>query len=266
MPESLPRLALANGATALLAVSMIVLSTLAAYFAASLQPTTYGAQVEVLYELSGGGQEADRELATQEVLLSSRVILAPVAEELGVPLRELAGSQDVGQVADSQVLRTVIGNEDPQLAVRLAQAVAERYVQAAGTRPVPDGMQDPASLQARIADLNAEAAAVRAELGQLAADRVRTGQPAGAPLTPAERALQAQDESLAGQIRAAQDELRLVQQSTARARILTPAYLLDEPLGPRPVRAGAAGAMVGIVLAGALVLLVARQRTVAATP
>jgi uncharacterized protein involved in exopolysaccharide biosynthesis len=47
-----------------------------------------------------------------------------------------------------------------------------------------------------------------------------------------------------------------------RAAVLTPPYLLDEPLRPRPLQSAAAGALIGIVIAGVtgLVLLQRRAR------
>lgn len=48
--------------------------------------------------------------------------------------------------------------------------------------------------------------------------------------------------------------------SQARASVLTPAYLLDDPIEPKPVRAIAAGALVGLALASAFVAMVLQAR------
>jgi uncharacterized protein involved in exopolysaccharide biosynthesis len=70
-------------------------------------------------------------------------------------------------------------------------------------------------------------------------------------------------QSLLGRIGSLQDrltELQVLQITDAGARILTPAYLVDEPLEPQPQRAAAAGGLAGLFLACLVLLVVARTR------
>lgn len=247
--------------------AVLLLTVLTAYLASATQPTVYGAQADVLFEVTGSAQEFERQLATQEVLLGSRGVLAPVADRFDVPLRELTGSQGVEQIAGSQVLRTEVRNQDPDLAVRLAQAIADSYV-ASVTSVVTDiSADEERRILNEITDLAVTAGTGRARLDVIASERA-AAVTEGGTLTAAqeERELQLQDTALSQRIGALQSRLTEIfteREKATQARVLTPAYLLDDPVGPRPLRAAAAGAMVGLVLASGLLLLVLRHR---ATP
>lgn len=57
---------------ATVSTALMLLTILCAYLASASQPTLYGAQADVLFEVTGTAQEFERQLATQEVLLGSR--------------------------------------------------------------------------------------------------------------------------------------------------------------------------------------------------
>jgi uncharacterized protein involved in exopolysaccharide biosynthesis len=246
------------------AATVLLLTVLSAYLVSALQPTVYAAEADVLFSVTGSSQEGERQLATQEVLLSSRGVLSPVAERFDVPLPELTRSQDVEQLAGSQVLRTRIRNNEPELAVRLAQGVAESYVASVSTGVTDLGAEQERRIRDEITDLSVRAAAGRARLDEIAAARAGAAAgPGGLAVTAEERNLQVEDTALTQRVSALQSELTqiLVQRETATpAEILTPAYLLDQPVGPRPVRAAAAGAMLGLVLSSGLLALGLRRR------
>ena len=247
-------------------VSLVVLTLtiLTSYLASAVQPTVYAAQADVLFEVTGSAQEGERQLATQEVLLGSRGVLAPAAERFDVPLRDLTRSQTVEQIAGSQVLRTQVRNQDPGLAVRLAQAIADSYVESVSSGAVNTDVEQERRLRDEITDLSITVATGRARLEQIAAARAAAVAQGGAlTATPEERQLQLQDTSLSQRISALQAQLTAIlvaRDNADRARVLTPAYLLDEPVGPRPERAAAAGALLGILLVAALVALASRRR------
>ncbi|MDQ3430706.1 MAG: hypothetical protein M3467_00470, partial [Actinomycetota bacterium] len=249
-------------ATVCTAIGLVTVLT--AYFASAIQPPVYGAQADVLFEVTGSAQEGGRQLATQEVLLGSRGVLAPAAERFDVPLRELTRSQSVEQISGSQVLRTSVRNEDPTLAVRLAQAIADSYVSSVSTGTVDIGAEQERRLRDEITDLSVTAASGRARLEEIAAGRaVAVAEARPAPVTPEERQLQVQDTALAQRIGALQSQLTeilVTRESATRAKVLTPAYVLDEPVGPRPLRAAAAGVLLAIFLVAGLLALAARQR------
>jgi len=246
----------------LVAVSTAVLLTamVVAYLASAIQPTVYGAEADVLLEVSDSAQESERQLATQEVLLGSRGVLAPVADRLDVPLRELTQSQDVRQIEGSQILRLQVRNEDPDLAVRLTQAIVDGYVQSVSKGAVADNTDEERRIRGEISELSVTAAAGRARLDEIAAARAAGAVAQSA--TPEERQLQLGDTTLAQRLGSLQSQLAqmAIERDNANpAEILTPAYLLDDPVGPRPLRAAAAGALLGIFVVAGLVALVARR-------
>ncbi|MBW3638388.1 MAG: hypothetical protein KY451_00825 [Actinobacteria bacterium] len=252
-----------------MSTALMLLTMLCAYLASASQPTVYGAQADVLFEVTGTAQEFERQLATQEVLLGSRGVLAPVAERLDVSLRELTGSQEVEQIAGSQVLRAQVRNKDPELAVRLAQAIADSYVSSVTSGVSATGADEERRILGEITELSVTAAAGRSRLEQIAAARA-AAPPGGALVaTQEERELQLQDVGLSQRISALQSRLSdiLVERENAtRARVLTPAYLLDEPVGPKPLRSAAAGAMVGLLLVVGMLAFGLRGRSIFAWP
>lgn len=244
------------------ALILLLISTAAAYLASAGRPTVYGAQADLLFEVPGSSQEAERQLATQEVLLSSRGVLAPVAERFDVPLPVLTAAQAVELLPGTQVLRLQVHNEDPDLAVRLTQAIADGYITSVSSDVSGAGSEQEREARDQIAELSVTAAAGRARLDEIAAERA-TGRTTSAA-TEEERRLQVEDTALTQRINSLQTQLTeiLVQGENARpAEILTPAYLLDEPVGPRPKRAAAAGAMIGLVLGAGLLIVALRRRT-----
>ncbi len=249
---------------AIMSTLVLVLAVLTGYLASAVQPTVYAAQADVLYEVTGSAQEGERQLATQEVLLGSRGVLAPAAERFDVPLRELTRSQRVEQIAGSQVLRTEVRNQDPALAVQLAQAIADSYVGSVSSGELDTGVEQERRLRDEITDLSITVATGRARLEQIAAARAAAvGQGGALAATPEERQLQLQDTGLSQRISALQaqlTEILVARENANSARVLTPAYLLDEPVGPRPLRAAAAGALLGILLIAGLLALASRRR------
>lgn len=264
MPSRRPRSLRTWSVRRVIAVSagLVLLCVLVAYLVSGAQPTVYGAQADVLYKVPGSSQEAERQLATQQVLLSSRGVLAPVAERFDVPLAALTASQQVEILAGSEILRLQVRNEDAGLAVRLAQAIADSYIASVSTSLGDIGSEQERQLRDQITDLSVAAAAGRTRLDEIAALRAAGG--VTAETSREERRLQIEDTTLTQRISTLQAQLTelLIQGENARpAEILTPAYLLDEPVGPKPVRAAAAGAMVGLLLAGGLLAVVLRGRS-----
>ena len=244
---------------------VLVLSLTSAFVVSALQPTTYGAQAEVYYEVTGSSQEADLQLATQQVLLGSRGVLEPVADTYGITLAELSESQQVERVGDSQVLRLLVTGTDAGLTVQLAQDIVDSYVQTVSADA--GGAQDAGreqALQQRIAELATVAAADRARLDELSEQRAQAVA-AGRELDVSgeEQHLQARQQRLREQIATAQADLTRIgvaRQIGGDARVLTPAYALDKPLGPNPVRAAAAGLIAGLLLSAAVIAYRTRSR------
>lgn len=242
-----------------LCVLIVAGAAVAAYLYADGRREIFGGRAEILYE---GQQvslatEAEREVATQRALLESASTLGPVAERFGLVPDDLDEDVSVESVGNSNVLRVTVSNADPAVAVDVAQAVAETYIAQVVRAESPELEEAKSLIQSRIDELTAELGDLRESLGegrqQLAATRstVKDGQ------------VLAEMESLLGRIGSLQDrltELEIQQITAATARILTPAYLLDEPLEPQPIRAGAGGAIAGLFVACLALLVIGRLR------
>ena len=214
-----------------LCVLIVAGAAVAAYLYADGRQEIFGGRAEILYE---GQQvslatEAERQVATQRALLESASTLGPVAERFGLVPDALDEDVSVESVGDSNVLRVTVSNADPAVAVDVAQAVAETYIAQVvrAESPELEEAKRPDSKPDR--RTHGRAGDLRESLGggrqQLAATRstVKDGQ------------VLAEMESLLGRVGSLQDrltELEIQQTTAAGARILTPAYLLDEPLEP----------------------------------
>lgn len=165
-----------------------------------LLPRTYGGQVELLlkprYELSDTAVE--RAMLTEEVILTSPAVLAPVAAGAGIPLEALQAAVTTSMVGRSNVLRLTVEDPQRERALTLVGAIERQYA----ALHVADAEVDPTS-------------------------------PEGPTLT---------------------------------STTLTGPRLLAEPLSPRPLRAVAGGALVGLVLAVGMALLLLRPVTVGRPP
>lgn len=238
-------------------VGMFILAVAvgAGYGLSVAQDPVYGAETDVLYRVpESSGARAERDLATQQVIAQGRSVLQPVAGDAGMPVEELQEIVSVEIVGQSDVLRITMAHPDPDRAVDLAQAVADRYVRTVTEGPVAD--PEAATLvEAAIEDLATELAAVEEELAAV------EDEPTG-PATAAEgERLRAEAADLQARIDGLE---RLLSGSTiapggAEVRVLTPAYLLEEPLAPQPLRAAMAGGIGGLLAVGALGAVLARR-------
>jgi len=241
-----------------LLVVIVAGAAVAANLYADRQREVYGGRAEILYE----GQEirtaaeGERQIATQLALLESASTLEPVARWFGVTIDDLGDDLSVASEADSNVLRATVANSDPALAVQMTQAVAESYIEQVRAADSPEIEQAKSFLESGIDRLSTE-------LTGLEERYRRAGSQARAPRTASDEQLLTAMQSLLGRIDSLQDrltELQVLQITDAGARILTPAYLLDEPLEPQPQRAAVAGGLAGLFLACLVLLVVARAR------
>jgi uncharacterized protein involved in exopolysaccharide biosynthesis len=243
----------------LLCLLIVAGAAVAAYLHSERRQEIFGGRAEILYE---GGEvslasEAERQIATQRALLMSASTLGPIAERFGLAPDDLDEHVSVESVDDSNVLRLTVDDADPERAVAVTQAVAERYIAQVRGAESPELEEAKGLIESRIEEIAGQLPDLQERLGK--AQRSAAARQS----TLADSLLLAEIQSLLGRIGSLQDrltELELQQITDARARILTPAYLLDEPLEPQPVRAGAAGAIAGIFVACLALLLVGRFR------
>jgi uncharacterized protein involved in exopolysaccharide biosynthesis len=238
----------------LLLAALIVAVTTAAAVGSSLRhQRLYGGVADVFISTQSASTdgEAQRMLETQRVIMTSERVLGPVATAQRVFVTRLQGRVTVGQVGNSDILRITVGDPDRVTARRLAQAVADTYVANRLQSPPADSSVE-AHLQERIEELSRSLSDINTRVAALQADR------GPAPAGLEENQLQIQASHLVRDISTLQDRLlaeALRPGVPDDARVVAPARLLDDPLEPRPIQAGAEGLLVGCMIATGLILL-----------
>jgi uncharacterized protein involved in exopolysaccharide biosynthesis len=220
---------------ALVALGIVVISVASAVFFGSLGTKTYGARADMLYVAPDNTSDDAREriLATQQELIRSRVVLEDVSRSAGISLPALrdAVSVDVGR---DDLLHLTVADKDPQRARELAQTIATRYL--------------------RLTSRLSPATTAGRRLIQEKIDRLTAG---GRPRTAAAR----------GRVARLRDRLvDLEVQNLARGKadLLSPAYVLDDPLSPKPLRSGALGLLIGLLIATVVVVATLRRTATSA--
>jgi uncharacterized protein involved in exopolysaccharide biosynthesis len=227
----------------LLALALVVLGGATGYLAAGQLPEEYAAKADILYtvtrEQPTGFLREDRNISTQLVMLESRTVLGPVADEWDVPVDRLAAAFSASVVEESEVISVQLTDGDPERAEDMLGSVLTRYLEVS-PNDARAGVRDYLDLQ--LADVIDRIAAVPPAV----ADR----EGVLAPLTDREQWL-----------RTRLDELQLTDLAGPAAEVLVPPYVGTEPVGPRPAVATAGGAFVGLVVAALLVAVLARRMT-----
>ena len=220
---------------ALIGLVIVGVAVVPALLLSAQRETVYGARAEIAFV---AGQDAaddarERELNTQRELVLSRAVITPVAQRAGIPEGDLRDAVEVKLERDD-LLRVTVGDRDPERARLLAQAITDRYL-SLNEELSPEARRAQVLVQREMAE--AEAAARRA--------------PETVVYSYRDRVNRLRDRLL---------ELRLERATQAQPRPLAPAYVLEDPLSPRPLRAAAGGLAVGLVLATAVVIALARRR------
>jgi uncharacterized protein involved in exopolysaccharide biosynthesis len=250
-------------------VALVLLMTLGAaglaYALAGMGEERYAAEAQILYDSPASGAELDQELATQEVLLQSRAVLAPLAEEVGVRVADLQRALDVDIVGGSQILELRFEHSDPDVAVVVLGGIAERYVALSRDTAGQELGGAQGIVEERLAATEEQLAAATARRDELALAREQAAGATGTPPADVEeRSLDAEIIRLQQQLGSLQERavgLQLETESLASARLLDDVYVLEDPVGPRPLPAAAAGALVGLVVSGGAVALYLRRRS-----
>ncbi|HMR31267.1 MAG TPA: hypothetical protein PKA33_12965 [Amaricoccus sp.] len=111
-----------------------LLCAAAAYGGATLLDKVYAARTEILFHLTRSGDQAERFLATQSVVVRSRTVLDPVAAELGVPAERIEKNLSVDFPKSSAVMRIEFATHSQTVALDVIRLVTQRYLQA--LRPI----------------------------------------------------------------------------------------------------------------------------------
>lgn len=279
---SLARIAVA----AVLSVSLVVAGAAAAYLFSTGRDEIYAARAEVVYQVSAESEnQAQRAITTQQVMLSSRPRLESVADQVGIPVEELEESLSVEVVEDSEVIRAEATNTDPDAARQIVSRLVQGYVDDVGATASQDVDEQRAVLEQRLSRIVEELNNTEIRLQELSGQRreaianarqqalelaqnedvnvpTRLFDPdVVAPVTAEQELLESKERDLRrrfGQVRSDLTDLEVdalrdrtaAESAAASASVITPAYVLDEPVSPQPLRAAAAGALVGLLVAG----------------
>jgi len=219
----------------LLCLAIVATAVLSAVVFASFAPTVYGARVDLLYKSSPDTSDDARErvLKTQRALIGSRAVLGPVAEANNTSFDRLGSALSV-DVGLDDLIHVTVASTDQERALRLVEAVAARYVQTAGDLS-PEARRGREILEAQIARLSERAREAPAEDAAILRERIGHLQ---------DRVLDLEIQSL-GQSRPEQ---------------LTPGYVLEKPVSPKPLRAAAVGLLIGLALATVVAVVLGRRR------
>jgi uncharacterized protein involved in exopolysaccharide biosynthesis len=244
---------------ALLALTIILLGTAAGLAAALVLPKTYGARAEVLYAVGQEQQGGDplkqgRDLSTQLVYLKSRAVLGPVATKEGRQFKDLDKAVSVQVLENSNVIEVEADGPTKLAALQTLQSVMDGYMTLIGQ---PTGVSR--NLDTQLADAKANTAQIQTRVQQLTT-AVAAGTATQVALNEARTQLTGSlDREKAIQARI--DELNLTGQNGPDAQLLTPPYSLPDPVFPQPLIAAGTGALVGVIVAGAVVAISVRRRT-----
>jgi uncharacterized protein involved in exopolysaccharide biosynthesis len=237
-----------------LALAVVLVTALSAYFWSARQDPVYGAQAEFLFEANEAISSTDiaRLVDTQTVILRSRRVLSPVAALAGTTVERIEERLSVEIVGQTNVLRLTVADSNPEAAQRIAEAVVENYIDGSSNQVSSQDQEAMAFLRRRIQEVSTSLKVAEARLDE-------------AGLRPAqERQLGAQVTNSLQQMSSLQDQLvalQLEQHSGPSVDVVTPAHLLDEPLEPNPLQSAGVGSLVGLVIAGGGLLLLAYLRS-----
>jgi uncharacterized protein involved in exopolysaccharide biosynthesis len=226
----------------ILGVLLVVLGAAAGLGVAGLTPTVYAAHADVLYLLSReqptGFLREDRNLSTQLVLLKSRTVLQPVADDWHRPIDDVTRATDAVVLQESEDIRVQFVDTDPDRARRMLEAIVARYLAVSNNDERADLRN---YLDGELRDILTQESQVRGE-GQARAAQM-------GPLVDREQWLRRQ-----------LDELKLNDLAGPAARVLVAPYVESDPVSPRPLVATGAGALAGLLVALLAVAAVSRRR------
>ena len=234
------------------AVLLVLLPAALAGYLSAQQPPTYAAVADVLYTPvdSGNTDAVDREMATQQHLLTDRNALATAGRPVGRSATAVLQSLTTEVLDGSDVIRLTVEDESARVARSLAASLVAQYTAEVQARSTARLDEQRSAVEAQISALNTRLGAV--------IDRTRAIAASGLILPPV---LQAEQRSLESEELVLRQQISALQEEAVRwtvdnpdagmptADVLTPATVLEEPVGPQPLRAAAAGGLLGLLLA-----------------
>jgi len=251
-----------------LAVALVIVIACAglAYGLSKMGTKTYGARTTIYYPLnaalsSGSFLREDRALSSAMVDMESHAVLDPVAAQFHLTFDALSKKEVVTILQDSEVIQIEVDDRSASQAQSIVGAISSSYLKQV---PNEDAATE-AFLNKQIASDNSQLGTLTTSFNDLEAKRqslasVTNPNP---PESPAELSVQSQITFLNGEVTTLQGRLDAVtvdNLSQPHIQQQTPPYVLNGPVSPKPMRAGLAGALAGIMLAVIALTLLLRRR------
>ncbi len=217
----------------------------AGFFGAFLFDAQWLARAEVQYRGTAWTE-------TQDVAIQSRSLVAPVAADLGVPIKEFGEHLDAGLVPGTQILRVDYVDDDEALALSVVSELSSRYLRQAAER-TPQSIRE--IVAAELDEVEVQLAAAEEKLVVLARRD-----------TEAARVEQASNQALINSLRARKNDLEtrllenelmvLGEETNGLPVLVTEPFVFEEQVFPRPKIFGAVGAAGGLLLGLAIAGLI----------
>jgi len=237
-----------------IAAVIVVFCGVFAYGLSSMGTKQFGSRQEVQYPItaaiaSSDFLRSDRTLQTQLVAIKSRSVLGPVAKKYGLTVDELSKQVVASVVNDSEVIQIEVDDPSQAKARQMVGDIVDEYLVYANTASSTSSDVEQHWTE--------ELTRLRTARTPLVADLS-----AAASGSAQEQQLQAELDDLNNQIANAQSELSNAQINdieTQHVQRLTEPYDVGK-VAPKPMRAGLAGALAGMMIAAGVVVLLIRRR------
>jgi len=234
-----------------IAAAIVFACGVLAFGVSEMLPKTYGARSEIVYPLtslnpSGDTLRTDRILATQLVAIKSRQVLTPVATDFKMTADALSKKIVASVLQNSEVIRIEADDASQAKALKIVTAVANQYIKTASANSgnsVAEGL-----LQGQIKGLTATINSLNAQLNSASSRE--------------QLQLQTQLSNANTQLNNANSQLSQLEVSdaqTPKLNQLTQPYAAGK-VAPKPMRAGIAGVLAGMLIAAGVIVLLVRRR------
>jgi capsular polysaccharide biosynthesis protein len=238
-----------------IAAAIVIACGVLAFGVSEMLPKTYGARVEIVYPLSaanpsGDTLRTDRVLATQLVAIKSQTVLAPVAAKYHMTPDQLSKKIVASVLQNSEVIRIEADDASQAKALKMVTDLSAAYL-ASAVKATSNVNQENA-LRKQISDANGKIASLTVALNNAqqrgsVADQVA-----------AQTQLNIQN-SLLSSASSQLNQLSINDASAQTVKALTQPYAAGK-VAPKPMRAGIAGVLAGMLIAGGVVVLLLRRR------
>jgi capsular polysaccharide biosynthesis protein len=246
-----------------IAAAIVFACGVLAFGVSEMLPKTYGARTEIVYPItidnpSGNTLRQDRVLSTQLVAIKSRAVLSAVAPTFHMTAEQLSKKIVASVLQDSEVIRIEADDASQAKALDIVSAVSKEYIKNNASVNPNKAAED--QLARSIATYTGTITTLNNRLNIATQNR----QAGSNPNNPSSDELQLQTQlALANtQLANATSQLNQLSVNDAQApklQLLTEPYAAGK-VAPKPMRAGIAGVLAGMMIAAGVVVLLLRRR------